>query len=82
MMDYDRFSRNDVVGVVYIGDQITHDTGRQHWEQILTQPNTSISGWHTVLPITAQTERTTRRRKVSRAISMQYDRYYNDEEDD
>jgi synaptotagmin-1 len=79
MMDYDRFSRNDIVGVIYIGGKVPHDTGRQHWEQLLSHPNTSISSWHTILPITALTSRTTRRKKVSQAISSQYTE---EEEDD
>lgn len=78
MMDYDRFSRNDVVGVVYIGEQVPHDTGRQHWEQIMSQPNTSISNWHSILPLTPQIERTTKKRKVSRTLSS----HYADDEDD
>ena len=78
IMDYDRFSRNDVVGVVYIGDQVPHDTGRQHWDQMMSQPNASISSWHTILPITAQMERTTRKKKVSKTISSQYTEKDND----
>ena len=77
MMDYDRFSRNDVVGVIYIGESVPHDTGKQHWEQIMAQPNTSVSNWHTILPITAQTERTTRKKKVSTTIQSSY---YEDDE--
>lgn len=72
MMDYDRFSRNDVVGVVYIGDQAVHDTGKQHWDHVMSQPNTSVSSWHTILPITMEIERTTRKKKVSRSISSRY----------
>ena len=73
MMDYDRFSRNDVVGVVYIGEQVPHDTGRQHWEQLLSQPNTSISSWHSIQPVTSETGRTTKRKRVSRTLSACYD---------
>lgn len=68
MMDYDRFSRNDVVGVVYLGDNVPHNTGKQHWDQIIAQPNISISNWHTILPITSTTERTTKKRRISEPI--------------
>ena len=78
MMDYDRFSRNDVVGVVYIGEEVPNDTGKQHWDHVMSQPNTSISSWHTILPISAQMERTTRKKKVSQAISSRYSEEGND----
>ena len=68
MMNCDPFSRiNDVVGAVYIGAQVPHDTGRQHWEQIISQPNATASSWHAILAITAKTEQRTRKKKVSRA---------------
>ena len=79
MMDYDRFSRNDIVGVVFIGHRVPHNTGQQHWDQMISQPNTSISSWHSILPLTPQLDRTTKKRKVSKAISSNYDL---DEDDD
>ena len=55
MMEYDRFSRDSVVGVVYLGHNVPHSTGKQHWDQIIAQPNYSISNWHTILPSTERT---------------------------
>ena len=55
MMEYDRFSRDSVVGMVYLGHNVPHSTGKQHWDQIIAQPNYSISNWHTILPSTQKT---------------------------
>ena len=49
MMNSNRLAGNNVVGVVYIGAQVPHDTGRQHWEQIISQPNAAVSSWHAIL---------------------------------
>ena len=49
LIDNDRFTQGDVVGMVNIGAMVPHDTGRQHWEQIISQPNTSVEGWHPIL---------------------------------
>ena len=49
MMDYDQLAGNNVIGVVCIGAKVPHDTGRQHWEQIISQPNTVVGSWHALL---------------------------------
>ena len=49
MMDWDRRLQDDVMGAVYIGAQVPHDTGRQHWEQIISQPNAAVTSWHAIL---------------------------------
>ena len=36
VMDYDRFSRNDVVGVVHIGESVDHKSGREHWTEMIS----------------------------------------------
>lgn len=50
VMDYDRLSRNDIMGVILLGEKIDHRTGRKHWIDMLQSPQQSISQWHSVLP--------------------------------
>ena len=52
LMDYDRFSRNDVIGVIFIGENTSHSTGRKHWIDMVQSPQQSVSHWHSVLPYT------------------------------
>jgi hypothetical protein len=52
MMCYDRFAKDEEVGRVLIGDSVHHETGVQHWKQIISQPQSRISHWHTFLPAT------------------------------
>ena len=49
-MDYDRFSRNDHVGIVDFGCEVSHDSGRNHWQEIIDSPREAISHWHPILP--------------------------------
>ena len=50
LMDYDRLSRNDVIGVVILGEKSDHMTGQKHWMDMLQSPKQSISQWHSVAP--------------------------------
>ena len=50
LMDYDRLSRNDVIGVIILGEKTNHITGRKHWMDMLQSPGQSITQWHSVLP--------------------------------
>ena len=50
VMDYDRFSRNDHVGIVDLGCDVANDGGRTHWQEIIDSPRESISHWHPILP--------------------------------
>ena len=50
VMDYDRFSRNDHVGIVDLGCDVSNDGGRKHWQEILENPREPISHWHPILP--------------------------------
>ena len=50
VMDYDRFSRNDHVGIVDLGCDVSNDSGRNHWEEIINSPKEPISHWHPILP--------------------------------
>ena len=49
-MDYDRFSRNDHVGIVDMGYEVSNDGGRKHWHEIIDSPREAISHWHPILP--------------------------------
>lgn len=48
VMDYDRFSRDDRMGFVTIGEQSTHESGRKHWADMLSSPGHSVSQWHPI----------------------------------
>lgn len=50
VMDYDRFSANDLVGVIIIGEHSPHESGRSHWEEIMVSPKHRVSRWHTIRP--------------------------------
>ena len=49
VMDYDRFSRNDHVGIVDLGCDVSNDSGRNHWIEIISNPKEPISHWHPIL---------------------------------
>ena len=50
LMDYDRFSRNDIVGMITLGEKSDHETGQKHWIDMLQSPQQSITQWHSVAP--------------------------------
>ena len=52
VMDYDWFSRNDKMGVVYVGANSPQEVGRCHWLEILSSPEHQTSHWHTIIPYT------------------------------
>lgn len=52
VMDYDRFSRNDLIGVAYVGRHESTLFGHSHWEEVLCSIGVSISRWHPILPDT------------------------------
>ena len=52
VMDYDWFSRNDKMGVVYVGGNSPQEVGRNHWLEIISSPEHQTSHWHTIIPYT------------------------------
>ena len=50
VMDYDWFSRNDKMGVVYIGLNSPQEVGRCHWVEIINSPEQMASHWHAIIP--------------------------------
>lgn len=46
VMDYDRFGRDIVIGTVKIGANVSEDSCKVHWEEVIRSPNTAVSRWH------------------------------------
>ena len=56
VMEYDRFSHDQVVGVVHLGSNVTEDMGRTHWDEMIATPNNAISRWHSIIPVNGSGE--------------------------
>lgn len=56
VMDYDRFSRDDLIGSVKVGCTASTDMGQTHWEEMLSMANQPISRWHPILPPSEESE--------------------------
>ena len=48
VMDYDRFTQDDVIGVVHIGQSVESEVGRKHWSDVLSTPTQSVLRWHSI----------------------------------
>lgn len=46
VLNYDRFGRDEVIGKVSIGLNVSSDSGRAHWSEALSSPNHAVSRWH------------------------------------
>ena len=70
IMDYDWFSRNDKMGVVYVGANSPQEVGRCHWLEILSSPEHQTSHWHTIIPYTdlKQTRQFTKTQKQQQKL--------------
>ena len=57
LLDYDRFSRNDVTGVVELGSSVVSGSAQEYWRKVFASPKKKHSFW---LPLTVahlQTQR-------------------------
>jgi Ca2+-dependent lipid-binding protein len=52
VMDHNRFSGDETMGVIRIGDSAPDETGRSHWSEILRTPRQAVSRWHSAWPVT------------------------------
>ena len=48
VMDYDRLGRNDLMGSFTLGEGSDHPTGRSQWLEMVANPRTLISRWHSL----------------------------------
>lgn len=48
VMDYDRFSRNHVIGSIMFGPYVENEAAKSHWKQAIDYPNTSCTFWHVI----------------------------------
>ena len=48
VMDYDRLSKNDEMGVVKIGEKINEKTKR-HWKEMMANSGKPVSYWHQLI---------------------------------
>ena len=48
IVDYDKFSQDDTMGVVNIGKDVQSKLGRRHWNEMLGSPCQWISFWHPI----------------------------------
>ena len=47
-MDYDRFSKDDVVGRMLFGGNVGGVTQLRHWQEMLSASPQVVSQWHTI----------------------------------
>lgn len=50
VMNHDRFRRNDVLGIVYVGANVPSELGVAHYNEVLAHPQHPISHWHKLIP--------------------------------
>lgn len=53
LMDYDRFSRDDIIGVIRVGATASEEVGRAHWEEVVSSPNHPVSRWHAITTLSS-----------------------------
>ena len=51
VMDYDRFSRNDIIGIVLLGGSVHYPSGCSHWAEMIVSSQQSITQWHSIRPV-------------------------------
>ena len=52
LMDHNRFSGDEIMGVVRIGENAPEETGQSHWGEVLRSPDHAVSRWHSAWPLT------------------------------
>ena len=57
VMDHDILGRNDMMGLVQLGQGSDHSTGRIHWTEMISSPRNPISRWHSLAQPMASTLR-------------------------
>lgn len=65
VVDFDYVLRNDTMGVVTIGKNVSNKLGRRHWNQVLQSPRQGVSFWHPVQQATSAQKRHMRSRSNS-----------------
>lgn len=50
VMDWDRVTKNEVMGRVEIGPKAKNNVGRSHWEEVKKAPRHQIAEWHKLKP--------------------------------
>ncbi len=48
VMDYDRFSKDDIVGRIHLGYGSEGEQGQRHWRDMINSSPQVISQWHTI----------------------------------
>ena len=67
VIDRDLAKRNDIIGVVNIGQRVTSKLGREHWDRVLQSPRKEVSFWHPIQLATSSQKRRMRSRSPSPA---------------
>ena len=73
ILDYDRFSRNDLIGTVLLGANARQHSGYSHWNDMVATPWQRISRWHSIEPAlhhTGTVKRKSWHRKSNDAATM------------
>lgn len=50
IMDHDRFRKNDVIGIVYVGLHGPSDSGTSHFNEVLSSLGQQVTHWHHLIP--------------------------------
>lgn len=50
IMDHDRFRKNDVIGIVYVGLHVPGESGAAHFNEVLSNLGQQVSHWHQLIP--------------------------------
>ncbi|XP_055351233.1 synaptotagmin-4-like isoform X2 [Paramacrobiotus metropolitanus] len=46
LLDFDRLTKNEVVGRLELGPNVLEETARKHWQDICSSPRKQIAEWH------------------------------------